>query len=196
MRRLFVAATVCAAFLLVTGGASAGTQRHVNGGVHPGPGAAAPAPDAGFSKARFAPLGAKLAATATVAGTLYDSYHNALSGKTVEWDSWSTADQTWYWDTTTTAADGSYSMTALATGIGEVWAYPDDDTMFARLDQTWSAGGSYSVPLYPGRVAVSATRGGPWTGSSSSPCTCTAIPPIRTRTWRPRTPRRRPSTSR
>jgi hypothetical protein len=165
MRRLFVTATLCTAFLLLAGVASAAVQRHAS--VRPGPAASVSKADAAFAKVRFAPLGARLASGATVYGTLYDSYHGALGGKVVEWDSWLAAQQQWYWDTSTTAADGSYSMTAMATTDGEIWAYPDASTTFARGAQTWSDGGSYKIDLYPGLVNVSATRGGPWTSSGS-----------------------------
>jgi hypothetical protein len=160
MRRLFAAVTLCTAFLLLAGVASAAVQRHAS--VRPGPATSMSKADTAFAKVRFAPLSARLASGATVYGTLYDSYHNALSGKSVEWDSWSLGDSTWHWDSMNTLADGSYSMTALATGDGEIWAYPDSDTTFARLAQSWSDGGSYKIDLYPGRVNVSATRGGPW----------------------------------
>ena len=163
MRGLFAVVALCAAFLVLTGVASAARQPHLGGAVRPGPAVNGPAARGAPDRGRFAPLGARLAASASVYGALYDSYHTPLGGKVVEWDSWSAADQQWYWDTVTTdAVSGAYSMSALATSNGEVWAYPDDDTLFARLGQSWSAGGSYNVDLYPGRIDVSATRGGPW----------------------------------
>ncbi len=160
MRRLFTAVTLCTAFLLLAGAASAAVQRHA--GVRPGPATSPSRADAAFAKVRFAPLGTRLASEATVYGTLYDSGHNALCGRTVEWDSWSTAEQQWYWDSMNTGADGSYSVTPPATTNGEIWASPNNDTDFARLGQSWSTGGSYQVDLYPGTVTVCATRGGPW----------------------------------
>ena len=45
---------------------------------------------------------------------------------------------------------------------GEIWAYPDDDTAFARGGETWADGGSYGYTIYPGQVSVQAHRGGKW----------------------------------
>jgi hypothetical protein len=164
MRRLFVAAVVCAAVLLFASVAGA-VERHAGDGQHKAPGPHAIGGDVAFGKATasFAPLGARLAATTTVHGTLYNSYHVTQPGVGVEWDSWSEAEQTWYWGTGVTDGAGAYSVDARPTTDGQVWAYPGDST-FGRAGRTWTAGGSDQVDLYPGRVNVSATRGGPWTG--------------------------------
>jgi hypothetical protein len=162
MRRLFVAAVVCAAVLLFASVAAA-VERHAGDGRHKAPGPHAVGGDVAFDKASFAPLGARLAATTTVYGTLYDSYHSTQAGVDMEWDSWAPAEQSWYWGTGVTDGAGAYSMDARATTDGQIWAFPGDSA-FARGSRTWTAGGSDQVDLYPGRVNVSATRGGPWTG--------------------------------
>ncbi len=109
----------------------------------------------------FAPLGVRLAATTTVHGTVYDSSHATRAGIDMEWDSWSEAEQTWYWGTGTTDGTGAYTMDARPTDAGEVYAYPENGTL-GRGGRTWTAGGSDQIDLYPGRVQVSATRGGRW----------------------------------
>jgi hypothetical protein len=165
MRRLFAAVTLCTAFLLLTGVAGAidrgaGDAMHAAPGRHVAEGHAVGG-DVAFGKASFAPLGTRLAATTTVYGTLYDSYHVAQAGVDMEWDSWSAVEQTWYWGTGTTDGSGAYSMAARPTTDGEVYAYLANGT-FGRGGRTWTEGGSDQVDLYPGRVQVSATRGGPW----------------------------------
>jgi phage baseplate assembly protein gpV len=100
-------------------------------------------------------------ATVSVGGTVYDSSHSTLSSVEMDWWSWSEGDQRWYGDTMTSGVDGAYSASPRATDNGEIWAYPDGDTRWGRTGQAWTAGNSYTVDLYPGRVTVSATRGGP-----------------------------------
>jgi hypothetical protein len=163
MRRLFGAATLCAAFLVLTGAAAAGAQHDVRAGQHEPKSAHAPADDI-TGKAGFAPLGARLAtATVTVHGTLRDSYGAYVVGADMEWDSWVDAPESrWYVGEGTTGTGGAFSMTAVPTANGEVWAYPDGDSTLARGRKTWADGGSYDESLYPGRVSVSASRGGRW----------------------------------
>ena len=113
----------------------------------------------------WAPLGARLSgATATVTGHLYDSLHSALPSVDMEWWSWSDSAQTWSYGQLTSQVDGSYSAAPVApTTEGEIWAYPDADTTWARTGQSWTAGSTYpNTDLYPGRVTVSATRDGVW----------------------------------
>lgn len=120
--------------------------------------------DAGALSARaaFRPLGARLATgTATVYGTLRDSYGTPTSSAWVE--AWSQVGTQLYWAETRTDAGGYYSIAAAApSSQGEVWAYPDGDSALARTTGAWATGGSYQQNLYPGRVSVTAYRGGPW----------------------------------
>jgi hypothetical protein len=63
----------------------------------------------------------------------------------------------------TSRADGSFSASPVATDDGEIWAYPDATTAFARRGQTWAAGATYpSLDIYPGSITVSAARDGQW----------------------------------
>ena len=158
MRRLFGAATLCAAFLVLTGVAAAGPQHDVRAGQHEPMSAHAPAADVIAGKTGFAPLGARLAtATVTVHGTLRDSSGAYVVGADMEWDSWvGAAENRWYWGEGTTGTGGAFSMTAVPTANGEVWAYPDADSTLARGGRTWADGGSYDESLYPGRVSVTA----------------------------------------
>ena len=96
-------------------------------------------------------------------GTLRDSSGAVVVGADMEWDSWVGAPENkWYWGEGITGTGGAFSMTAVPTTNGEVWAYPDADSTLARGVRTWVDGGSYDESLYPGRVSVTATRGGRW----------------------------------
>jgi hypothetical protein len=164
MKRLFIAATVCAAILLPAAAAYAASPAHVGDGHHtPRADGPATADDAGALSAKetFAPLGARLSvATARVYGHLTDSYGTPTVGALVE--TWSEVGGDWYWAETQTAADGYYSIDATPTGNGEVWAYPDGDSTLARSVGAWAAGGTYGHNIYPGRVSFTAHRGGRW----------------------------------
>ena len=93
----------------------------------------------------YTPLGARLAgATATVTGHLYNSLHSALSSVDMEWWSWSDSAQTWSSGQMTSQFDGSYSAMPAATTEGEIWAYPNADTTWARAGQAWTAGNTLS----------------------------------------------------
>ena len=165
MRHLFLAAAVCAALLLPAAAAAAAPPAHVGDGHHEARAgdAISLSTQALAGKARFAPLGARLAGGATVYGHLVDSYAAPTASAWVEWDSWVEAEQKWYWDEQQTAADGYFSMTGVVpTTYGEIWAYPDDDSVLARGGESWSNGGSYGYALYPGRVSVVGHRGGIW----------------------------------
>jgi hypothetical protein len=163
MRCRFVAATLCAAFVALTGVAAATPQHDVRAGQHEPMRAHTPAADDMAGKASFAPLGARLAtATVTVHGTLRDSYGGSIVGADMEWDSWVAAESRWYWGTGTTSAGGAFSMTAVPTVNGEVWAYPDADSTLARGGGNWVDGTSCDESLYPGRVSVTGYRGGRW----------------------------------
>jgi hypothetical protein len=163
MRRLFVAAVACAAVLLPAAAAAAAPELQGPAGHTR---AAAPAPHVSrkatpFSRS-FAPLGARLAGSVTVSGTVYTPSHFALGSVPMEWWSWSSAEQRWYGDSMQSGVDGSYSVSPLATSSGEIWAYPDEDTTLGRTGQTWTAGNSYTTDIYPGSVTVSAARDGVW----------------------------------
>lgn len=164
MRRLFGAATLCAAVLVLTGVAAAEPRHDVRAGQHETMNPHAPAADVIAGKTGFAPLGARLAtATVTVHGTLRDSSGVYVVGADMEWDSWVGAPENkWYWGEGTTGTGGAFSMTAVPTTNGEVWAYPDADSTLARSARTWVDGTSYDESLYPGRVSVTAQRGGRW----------------------------------
>lgn len=161
MRRLFVAVVLCTA-LLLTGAAAAAPPDHIGDGHHKMPAPHASGVEGAPGNASYVPLGTRLSvATTTVYGTVYSSFHYGQSGADVEWDSWSDAEQGWYWGVGTTDATGAYSMSARSTTSGTVWAYPGE-AAFARAGRTWSPGGSDQVDFYPGRVQISAFRGGPW----------------------------------
>jgi hypothetical protein len=162
MRRLLILTTVVAAALSLAAPVAAATPRAAGDGHHEARPDTLRAPGVGAAKAHFAPLGARLSGAASVFGFLYDSNHFPTAGATVECDSWSAAEQKWYWNDDTTAADGYYSMGVLPTTFGEIWAYPDEDTTFALGNEVWANGASYSRTFYPGRVSVIGHRGGPW----------------------------------
>jgi hypothetical protein len=165
MRRLYVAATVCAALLLPAAAAYAVPPGHIGAGHHtPRADSPAVADDAGALSAKraFAPLGARLTSeAATVYGRLVDSYGTPRSGAWVE--ALSEVGSTWYWREDQTASDGFFSMNdAVPTGNGEIWAYPEDDSTLMRSVGAWASGGSYGYVLYPGRISVTGHRGGRW----------------------------------
>ena len=164
MRRLIVAATVCAA-LLLPAAAHAAPPAHLGDGHHT-PRASSPPALVGAEglsvKKAFAPLGARLSSVpATVYGHLVNSYGTPTSGAWVE--AWSEVGDTWYWRQDQTGSDGFYSIgDAVPTNNGEIWAYPDDDSTLARSVGAWASGGAYGYVLYPGRVSVTGHRGGRW----------------------------------
>lgn len=169
MRRPMIAAATCAVLMLSATVAHAAPPRH-GGDDHPARRGGEPSAraDAGALSARaaFRPLGARLATgTATVYGTLRDSYGTPTSSAWVE--AWSKVGTQLYWAETQTDAGGNYSIAAAAPSTqGEVWAYPGDDSALARTTGAWATGGSYQQNLYPGRVSVTAYRGGRWGDSS------------------------------
>jgi hypothetical protein len=161
MRRVFVAAVVCAAVLLLAAPAFAGMARQATRSK-PMPAPHVPRKTAPVLHS-FAPLGARLAtATASVSGTVFDSTGYTLAGVPMEW--WSQISATsWNGGEMTTGSNGGYSATTRATTNGEIWAYPDNTTDWARAGQSWAASGSYpGTDLYPGRLNVSASRDGVW----------------------------------
>jgi hypothetical protein len=161
MRRVFVAAVVCAAVLLLAAPAFAGMARQATKSKPmPAPHVACKAAPVLHS---FAPLGARLAtATASVSGTVFDSSGYTLAGVSMEW--WSqVGDTSWSSGKMTTGSNGGYSATVRATTNGEIWADPDNDTTWARTSRSWTASGSYpGTDLYPGLLNVSASRDGVW----------------------------------
>jgi hypothetical protein len=167
MRRLSVAATLCAAVFALAAGTAAAAMPHApvadRAGQNGGPHAAA---DGLHARAHFVPLGARLAGSTTVSGTVYDSSHSALGGVEVEWDA--LVGGNWTYGPGVTDGAGHYQMTANATTNGEVYAHPDmGNSTFGRGGRTWTAGGSDTVDLYPGRISVEAYRGGRWQGAGT-----------------------------
>jgi hypothetical protein len=161
MRRVIVAAVVCAAVLLLAAPAFAGMARQATTNK-PIPAPHVPRKATPVLRS-FAPLGARLAvATASVSGTVIDSSGYTLAGVPMEW--WSqVSDTSWSSGKMTTGSNGGYSATTRATTNGEIWAQPDDDTTWARTGQSWAASGSYpGTDVSPGRVNVSASRDGVW----------------------------------
>jgi hypothetical protein len=169
MKRLFLAAAVCAALLLPAAAAVASMPHsQIAGKQRPGGGRPA-AGESARTKAQFVPLGESLAGTTTVSGYVYDSYHSPLAGIDVAWNSLVSGSLTY--GTGTTDGSGHYSVGADATADGAIWAYPSDGSEFARGGRTWTAGGSDLVDLYPGRVEFTAFRGGPWADDPTSEVT-------------------------
>ena len=100
MRRVFVAVTLCTAILcLAAPVAQAGPLAHAGDGHHEARtgDARSQSTQALAGKARFAPLGARLAGAATVYGHLVDSGGSPAANAIVECDSWVGAEQAWYW---------------------------------------------------------------------------------------------------
>ena len=181
MRRLFVAATCAPPSCSLAGG---------RGGRRPAPRRrrpraapvphAAPAPDAGL------PQGALRAARRPARRHRHGHRHpvrldvtRASAAPTVEWDSWSDRETRPGTGTaTTTAADGSYSMTALADQRTARSGRIRTTTPCSRRgDQTWTAGGSYNVHAVsgPGARLRHARRSVETTSSSL------AVQPVRRR---------------
>lgn len=169
MRRLLVAATLCAALLLPAAAAYAAPPAHLGDGHHTAGGptaAAAGLPDVQTTRgAQFVPLARQLnPGTATISGTLRNSWNVAVSGAPIEW--WGEdSGGDWYWDDTITDGAGSYSMTAMPTTNGEVYAYPSDDSVLGFQAQQWADGGTKQLDFSPGRILVGADLGGPWADS-------------------------------
>lgn len=114
---------------------------------------------------QFRPLGARLASgSVTLQGTVYAYDGGVRDGATVQW--WAPdATDTWHMGMTTTAADGTYTLAAdPADGRGELYADPSDSSSLAFLAETWTPPGPLVRDFRPGRVAVTAWRGGPWDG--------------------------------
>lgn len=170
MRRLFAAAMICGAFLLLAGvaGASAspGQTMHKDGGASA---AAAPAqaeqrPISGSwmsQKPRFVPAPEALAsAAAAINGTIRDFNGSGLASARVDWYVGSSAT-----GHGTTDGVGAYSFSNIpaAAGNGEITALSsDENTWFDWWNLTWSSPGPTTFDMQPGAVSVSATTGGPW----------------------------------
>ncbi|NLE22114.1 MAG: hypothetical protein GX624_04960 [Actinobacteria bacterium] len=165
MRRLLVAATLCAALLLPAAAAYAAPPAHPGDGHHTAGGpAASPAglPDVRPAAPRFVPLARQFnPGAATISGTLRDFWNVPVAGRDIEW--WGEDDDgRWYWNGTVTGAAGSYSMTAMPTTNGEVYAYPSDDSVLGFQAQEWADGGTRQLDFSPGRILVRADLGGDW----------------------------------
>jgi hypothetical protein len=171
MRRLFVAVTLCTAFLLlaiVASGALA-TTLHKSGGapagelarLHTQSGATASWVGA---QPRFVPAPEAIGAVAAINGTLRDYYGSALSSAAVDWYIGASSSGS---GTTDGAGLYSFSGVPAASGNGEVTATSsDNNTWYDWWNLTWPAPGPTTFDMQPGGVTVSATPGGPWPGSS------------------------------
>ena len=136
MRRLFLAAAVCAALLLPAAAAAAAPPAHVGDGHHPrGPGgmAAISADDLAGARARFTPLAARLdPGASTINGTVRDSYGASARpahrrGVVGPGDLRRLVQRRRQTD-----GFGTYSMTAMPTTNGEVYAdYANGSTTLA-----------------------------------------------------------------
>jgi hypothetical protein len=162
MRRVTIVMTVSAAFMLLAGPAAASPLHHPGDGQHTtrAPNGAGETADGLAGKASFTPLGARLSGAATLVGTLYSSSGLTIGNAALEWAA--EAGDGWHSDTGATAPDGSFSMSVVPTTNGWLYAYPSEDSTLAIAHDTWVAGSTHTKTLYPGRVSVSATRGGRW----------------------------------
>jgi hypothetical protein len=165
MKRLFILPTVLAAALLLAGSAAAAPRYHPAGTVrHPGAGPMhAQSLVTHAARAHFVPLGARLSGTATVSGTVYGADHDPAAGISVQAES---SDGGGNWTSTwgTTDAGGAYSLTVAPGAQTWIYGYPGNgDPYLGRGGESWAAGQTYAGrDLYPGSIAVTANRGGPW----------------------------------
>jgi hypothetical protein len=158
MRRLFAAAMVCAAFVVLTGVAAADPWDHPARGHDVDHAAAVRGATPLAAKARVLPLGARRASI-TISCRVLDSSGTPSSGATVVW--YAPAGSTWYSGRGTTDASGDVTLTAIpAAGHGELWVYPAGGGTLARGGETWSDGSSFT--FFPGRLTATGYRGGPW----------------------------------
>jgi hypothetical protein len=118
-------------------------------------------------KARFTPLGARLSGGVDLSGTVYDWARAPVGGAVVFASVMTKSDRDGDWyelSMTESEADGSFAM-EVSPGIDTaVSVFPGpDDRYFSRADEPWSRGGSYTGrDFWPGRLPVTAHRGGPW----------------------------------
>jgi hypothetical protein len=162
MKSLATCAAACAAFLVMVGPAAASPATGTAGphGAWPGGGRAASRAVSAVP-ADYAPLGARLAtATATVSGIVVDSYGNTVAGGQVQCDSRS--GDRWFFASATTGSDGHYQVdNVLPSSDGRLIVFPNETTRFVQADG-WPDARSYTRFIYPGRLSMQATRGGPW----------------------------------
>ena len=159
MRRLFVAAAVCAAFWLVAGPATAAPRDLPARGhdlAHPTLDAGARTAEPAAAKARIAPLaGRGSAAMVTISGYVFNSSGAPVPEATVEWSAQG------YYNTAVTDASGYWASQALpATGDGQLWVYLPDGGAMARQGESFVEGASFTFD--PGSLSVTGYRGGPW----------------------------------
>ena len=166
MRSLTTWVAAGALFLLLAGPAAASPQGGAGGDLHGAwPGGARVAIRTVDPRADYAPLGARLSATAVVGGTVYDSHGVAVDGGTVQCDS--LLGDRWYFVSGTTDAAGNYEVEGVRpSSDGRLIVFPDNDTRFVQVD-SWPDAGTYTRGVYPGRVALQAARGGRWGDFSS-----------------------------
>jgi hypothetical protein len=138
-----------------------GDGHHTAGG--PAGAATVSADDLAGVRAHFTPLAARLnPGSATLNGTVRNSYGSLVAGAAMEW--WGqAASLDWYSGDGQTDAGGSYSMSAMPTTNGEVYAdYANGSTTLAYQAQQWYDAGTKTLHFYPGRVYATASLGGPW----------------------------------
>jgi hypothetical protein len=168
MKLVVAAAGACAAILLAAGSAAASPPQlpaHGHDASHARVSARAAARAFGAGRVAFAPLGARLAGSTTISGTVLDSYGAGVANADVEWDildsSGNATDSGFADGPTDTSGNWSTSTAVPApSGIGQLWAYLENGDIMARLGLTWSEG--TALPQSAGRLYVSADRGGPW----------------------------------
>jgi hypothetical protein len=159
MRRLFAAAVLCAAFLLLaTAAAAAPAELPARG--H---GLADHAAQAGAARSDFAPLGARLAAISLTVHVLQFNGTPAVGVK-VMWMVNTTTDSYGSDGETNDFGDVTFTDAVAATGNGQLYVWiprsssVTDTSGWGKL--SWSAGQTLTVR--PGRVAAGVVRGGPW----------------------------------
>ncbi len=161
MRRLFAAAILCAAFLLLTGVAAAAP-----GLLHPAGNTREPA-RAPLAKARvdrapyrFEPLARSLTGSGTISLNVYTYDGTPEVGANVGW--WVFGDTDYGFGTGATDDAGHvdmYGVPAATADNGEIAVFADDDasTMYDLWGLSWGASG-WTGGLQPGRLPVTLVR--------------------------------------
>jgi hypothetical protein len=171
MKRLLVAAALCAAFLLPVGAAAASAGApppHGHDTKSFSPAGRQPLSSAdlapGAVRARFVPLARTLTGTATVKVHAYDYSGNPWVGAAVRW--WVTTETEQATDFGYTDASGSIAFTDVPgadTGQGEVAVYPAEGSVVYDVSNlSWLDPAGTDMGLQPGKVGMQLTAGGDW----------------------------------
>jgi hypothetical protein len=171
MRRLFIAAALCAAFLALAGTAAASPALRAPGhglATH-GPAGARGAAPALPAPADYTPLGKRLGEiTLTVHLTKYDGSVGA--GIDVMWQVDDGATTYGGRGTTDAAGDVTFTDAVAAAANGELYAWfghtDADSSIQGWGDLTWGDGST--IALQPAHVEAGAVRGGPWADDEMS----------------------------